>query len=55
MSRVTAGASLVALLLVGGVRAEPLKSGPSVGKGIPGVFHPLNVTGEAAGEKRCLV
>jgi len=45
-----------ALLLTCSVfAAEELKSGPQVGKGIPGVFHPFNVNGSAAGEKSCLV
>jgi hypothetical protein len=49
------GAAL-ALALVAGVRAdEPLKSGPQVGQRIPGPFHPLNVTGEAANTKTCQV
>jgi len=33
---------------------EPVKSGPQVGDDLPGPFHPLNVTGENAGEKACL-
>jgi hypothetical protein len=33
---------------------EPIKSGPQVGDDLPGPFHPLNVTGENAGEKACL-
>jgi hypothetical protein len=43
-------------LLVGGLiyAAEPLKSGPQVGETVPGPFHPLNVTGDKAGEKACL-
>jgi hypothetical protein len=45
---------VVALLLVGGVAAEGVKSGPQVGEKVPGPFHPLNVTGEAAGQKNCL-
>lgn len=32
-----------------------LKSGPEVGKNIPGPFHPLNINGSKAGEKACLV
>jgi hypothetical protein len=34
--------------------AETLVSGPQVDKEVPGPFHPLNVTGEHAGEKFCL-
>jgi hypothetical protein len=50
------GVSLaVALLAGGGIAAEGLKSGPQAGTNIPGIFHPLNVTGEKAGERNCLV
>ena len=43
-------------LVVGsGVAGGALKSGPQTGERIPGPFHPLNVTGEAAGKKHCLV
>jgi hypothetical protein len=50
------GAFAVAALVVTGVFADDaLKSGPQVGKGIPGPFHPLNVTGKKAGQKNCLV
>ena len=34
--------------------ADELKSGLPVGKS-PSPFHPLNVTGEKAGKKNCLV
>jgi len=44
------------VLLAGSVlAAEKIESGPQVGKTIPGPFHPLNLTGAAAGEKNCLV
>ena len=44
------------LVLCAGVvlAGEPVKSGPQVGETVPGPFHPLNVTGEKAGEKACL-
>jgi hypothetical protein len=43
------------MTLLGGVYAGgTLKSGPQVGQDVPGPFHPLNVTGEKAGEKACL-
>ena len=32
----------------------PLTSGPQVGKSVPGLFEPLNVTGASAGTKNCL-
>jgi hypothetical protein len=45
----------LALTVVLGVQAgDTLKSGPQVGKEVPGPFHPLNVTGESAGKKACL-
>jgi hypothetical protein len=54
--RYTLGASLaVALLAVGAPAADTPKSGPQVGQEIPGPFHPLNVTGAAAGKKACQV
>src|SRR5262249_40196790 len=45
---------LTVLLLAVGVWAGELKSGPQVGKAVPGPFHPLNCSGENAGEKFCL-
>ena len=54
--RIILGAFAVAVLAVAGAAAgDALKSGPPVGKNIPGPFHPLNVTGAKAGEKHCLV
>jgi hypothetical protein len=50
------GALLAVALLLGSVAAAaPLKSGPKAGDDLPGTFHPLNVTGPDAGQKRCLV
>lgn len=50
------GASLALALLAGGVlAAEGPKSGPQVGESLPGPFHPLNITGDSAGTKTCLV
>jgi hypothetical protein len=49
------GASLAFALLVGGVlAADAVKSGPQPGQGVA-AFHPLNVTGDKAGQKNCLV
>lgn len=51
-----AGAFVLAALATAGVVAgDALKSGPEVGKNIPGAFHPLNITGASAGQKNCLV
>jgi hypothetical protein len=55
-SRMIVGAFAVAALVTAGVLADnALQSGPQTGKDIPGPFHPLNITGEAAGQKFCLV
>ena len=46
---------VVALVLVSSRAGETtLKSGPQVDEKVPGPFHPLNCTGENAGEKVCL-
>jgi hypothetical protein len=47
--------TLTVLAIAGAVAGESLKSGPQVGKTIPGPFDVLNVTGAAAGEKNCQV
>src|SRR5258708_37552532 len=55
-SKVLAGLSLSLVLFAGSVlAADAVKSGPQVDKDVPRPFHPLNVTGEAAGQKNCLV
>lgn len=43
-----------ALFLSSAIAAD-LKSGPQAGDGLPGPFHPLNITGPDAGKKQCLV
>lgn len=43
-----------AVLMVGTALAAEFKSGPQVGDSIS-PFHPLNVTGESAGKKNCLI
>ncbi len=56
MTRYPVGACLAVALLAGGVlAAEGLKSGPQPGDLIPGVFHPLNVTGDSAGQRVCQI
>jgi hypothetical protein len=56
MSRLSLfAAALAGAVLAGGAAAADLKSGPQPGDKIPGPFHPLNVTGSAAGKKQCLV
>jgi len=50
----TSSFALIALLAGGLIAAENLSSGPQVGDEVPGPFHPLNLTGESAGEKVCL-
>jgi hypothetical protein len=55
LKRLIGFAALVAVALVLGVAsAAGPKSGPQVGEEVHG-FHPLNCTGEHAGEKHCLV
>jgi hypothetical protein len=60
------GTGLAILFLAGcGLSDQPAKqaaqadqafqSGPQAGEMIPGVFHPLNITGESAGEKACQI
>lgn len=49
------GASLAAVLLIGGTAvAEEVKSGPQIGKRVT-PFNPLHVTGSGKGGKACLV
>jgi hypothetical protein len=54
--RYAIGAFAVTILAAAGVVAgDGLKSGPQVGKNIPGPFHPTNCTGPMEGKKHCLV
>ncbi len=46
--------ALVAGTVIASDRSEKVVSGPQVDQKVPGPFHPLNVTGEKAGEKFCL-
>ena len=48
--------AFLGLALMTGVvfAGDNVKSGPQVGKAVPGPFEPLNVTGPKAGEKFCL-
>jgi hypothetical protein len=56
MNHYTAAAGALTLLVGGLVFAgQELQSGPAVGKRIPGSFQPMNVTGEYAGKRHCLV
>jgi hypothetical protein len=48
-----ASAAVAVCLAIPAIAAE-LKSGPQVDEKLAGPFHPLNVTGSAAGEKQCL-
>jgi hypothetical protein len=48
-------AGFAALVLALPASAGELKSGPQAGTKIPGPFAPLNVNGDDAGQKRCLV
>jgi hypothetical protein len=54
--RYAIGAFAVTLLATAcSVAGDGLKSGPQPGKTLPGPFHPLNLTGDMAGQKHCLV
>ena len=44
----------LSLAVIVGAQTGALKSGPQAGQEVPGAFHPLNVTGAAAGKKNCL-
>ncbi len=48
------GVAVGALLVSSALAADKVESGPSPGTYIA-PFHPLNVTGQFAGEKQCLV
>jgi len=51
-----AGSTLAVVALVGiSLAADDLKSGPQVGKNIPGPFNPLHANGPDEGKKVCLV
>jgi hypothetical protein len=52
---VFAALTLTVLAAACEAQGDGLQSGPQVGKAIPGPFHPLNVTGDAAGKKNCLI
>lgn len=45
---------LAFVLLIGAASGEPVKSGPQVGKELPGTFKPVNVTGPDAGKTTCI-
>lgn len=48
------GCTLLLSLASLGIAQQGLKSGPQVGDDVPGPYHPLNVTGPYAGQKKCL-
>jgi hypothetical protein len=54
MRLIVLGVAAGALLVSSGLAAEGVKSGPEPGASVV-PFHPLNVTGQFAGEKQCLV
>lgn len=51
---IVAGSALAMALLIGSALAADLTSGPQIGASVA-AFEPENVTGPAAGKKRCLV
>jgi hypothetical protein len=55
MRKVLFVAAVAAAAVLGGYAyADHVKSGPQAGEQVPGPFHPLNCTGESAGQKACL-
>src|SRR6516162_1156320 len=52
--RLTSVVAVVCILPVS-LWAADIKSGPDVGKDLPGPFHPFNVTGKEAGNFHCVV
>jgi hypothetical protein len=55
LNRLVGFTALVVITFIFSVAsAADLKSGPQAGEKIPGPLHPLNCTGEHAGEKYCL-
>ncbi len=55
MFRKLSAAAPAVVLAAGLAAAAEIKSGPQPGDTTPGPFTPLNVTGEDAGKKQCLV
>jgi hypothetical protein len=53
-TKIVVGAIFAATLAMSAAADDALKSGLQPGKS-PSPFHPLNVTGSAAGKKQCLV
>ena len=53
--RIAASSFAVLALLAGAiVAAGKVTSGPQAGEELAGPFHPLNITGDMAGQKQCL-
>jgi hypothetical protein len=51
---VLAGVVALGLVVSASLAGDKLVSGPQPGKKVPGPFHPMNITGDNAGEKYCL-
>jgi hypothetical protein len=52
---VSGGVFAILMLVSSSPAAGPIGSGPPVGKELPSMFHPYNVTGEDAGKEQCLL
>lgn len=52
--QIVLASALLVFAVAPALALDPVKSGPQVGKAVPGPFHPLNLTGEFAGQKHCL-
>jgi hypothetical protein len=46
---------ITAMALTIASAGDALKSGPQRGADITRTFHPMNITGESAGQKHCLI
>ena len=55
MKRILFAAVAALCVFVGGTIAAEMKSSIQPGEKIPGPFHPLNINGDSAGQKACLV
>ncbi|QVL32155.1 hypothetical protein KIH39_25515 [Telmatocola sphagniphila] len=55
MKRVLFAAVAAVAVMFSYAAAAEIKSSIQVGEKIPGAFHPLNINGESAGQKACLV
>ena len=53
--QIIGAAVFTAMALAIASAGDALKSGPQRGADITRTFHPMNITGESAGQKHCLI